>query len=161
LQEQVPKSTADWQFIVNHYPAQYSLGGGSSFMDWKKFLAPMGIDLYVSGHTHLQRVYYMGSEDPALDMGETAWVITGGGGGVTSEIIPVDDGNDDAYGFMDIEISLHNMTIKAYTHGGLGGKTIIRNTTVAKPVTRKSHQELVALGLMRPEQVTESTHIVV
>jgi len=144
LMAEVPKSTADWQFVINHYPAQYNVGiGGKNYMDWSKWLAPAGVDLYIAGHTHEQHIYYH-SPGP-LNMGATPWVVTGGGGGVTSEIIPVTNGHDDAYGFMDMEISLHNIVITAYTHGGLQGELIIRNKTTTTPVIKKSYEELVMM----------------
>merc|ERR1711879_445886 len=35
----------------------------------------------------------------------TAWVVSGGGGGVTSEHVPLANGSDDQYGFMDMTLS--------------------------------------------------------
>lgn len=102
----------------------------------------MGVDLYISGHAHEQKVYY-GDVDPSLNMGDTPWVITGGVGGVTSEEIPTQNGDDDTYGYMDIEMSLHNLLIKAYSHGGTQGATIIRNMTKTTPV-HQNHELLLA-----------------
>ncbi|CAE7610107.1 unnamed protein product [Symbiodinium sp. CCMP2456] len=50
---------------------------------------------------------------------DTAWVITGGGGGVTAEMLPSNNGQDDAYGFMDMVISLEKIEITAISHGGV------------------------------------------
>jgi len=148
LHEVVPKSDADWQIIVSHYPASYNMGyAPTSFITWSQWLTPMGIDLFIAGHTHEQRVYY-GDWGIGHDMQDTAWVITGGGGGVTSEILPTVDGNDDAYGFMEIAMSLEELKITAYSHGGVDGKTIVRNQTTVKPVPRKSHVELLQAGLL-------------
>mmetsp|Transcript_62118 Transcript_62118/g.161073 ORF Transcript_62118/g.161073 Transcript_62118/m.161073 type:complete len:550 (+) Transcript_62118:70-1719(+) len=149
LHEEVPKSDADWQILVSHYPAHFDIGvAGKSHITWAEWLTPMGIDLYISGHTHEQKVYY-GDMGPGMNMKDTAWVITGGGGGVTSEQLPTADGNDDAYGFMEMEISLHELKITAYSHGGAEEKVIIRNQTTVKPVPRQSHSELVAAGLLK------------
>jgi len=148
LKEVVPASDADWQIVVNHFPASFSLGyAPNSYMAWGDFLTPMGVDLYISGHTHEQKIFY-GDFGPGRNMKDTAWVITGGGGGVTSEMIPVANGNDDAYGFMEVVISLESINITAYSHGGVEGKKIIRNTTSVKPVARHSYKQLVASGLL-------------
>jgi len=150
LMKEVPASTADWQIVVNHYPAHFALGYAPKYMDWSKFLTPMGVDFYISGHTHEQRVLYK-QPISGLDMQETAIVITGGGGGVTSESAPQDDGHDDAYGFMEITISLDELKITAFSHGGLQGEKIVRNETVVTPVKRASNEELMKLGFMPVE----------
>jgi len=154
LTEEVPKSDAEWQIVVGHYPPQYSLGyAPNSYMNWEKFLQPMGIDLFIAGHTHEQRVYY-GDFGPGRNMGDSAWVITGGGGGVTTEVYPDSNGEDDAYGFMEMTVSLQELKITAYSHGGTEGKKIIRNQTTVVPVPRNSDEELVALGYMKPKTVS-------
>jgi len=164
LNEVVPKSDADWQILVSHYPAQYDVGiAGYSHMTWSEWLTPMGIDLYISGHTHEQRVYY-GDFGIGKNMKDTAWLITGGGGGVTAEISPSPDGNDDAYGFMEVEISLQALKITAYSHGGVDGKVIIRNQTTVRPVARQSYDQLVSSGLLQalpttPSEAMENTQI--
>jgi len=132
LHEEVPKSDADWQIIVNHYPAIYNTGiAGRSFIEWSSWLDTMGIDLMISGHTHEQRVVY--KDTYGGKHYETAFVISGGGGGVSSEIFPSDSGEDDAYGFMDMQISAAEIKITAYTHGGTDEKMIIRNQTTVHP----------------------------
>ncbi|CAK9091245.1 unnamed protein product [Durusdinium trenchii] len=60
--------------------------------------------------------------------GETPYVISGGGGGITSEILPTKTGEDDGYGFMDVIIKHDSMHIYLYSHGGVDKKTIIRHT---------------------------------
>merc|ERR1712046_32877 len=86
----------------------------------------------MSGHTHNQQVWYQ----RALldyDIGDTAWVIAGGGGGVTSEGVPAHDnsipcegegehrvcdqatGHDDQYGFMDMVVTKDLLSIRAYS----------------------------------------------
>jgi len=147
LKKEVAASTADWQIIVNHYPAHFALGYAPKYMDWSKFLTPMGVDFYISGHTHEQKVYYKELVS-GLDMQETACIITGGGGGVTSEAAPTEDGHDDAYGYMEITISLDELKITAFSHGGLEGNKIIRNETIVKPVPRASDDELRKLGFL-------------
>ena len=75
--------------------------------------AKYGVDLYISGHTHLQNVSFQG---------ETAYIISGGGGGITSEILPTTTGEDDGYGFMDVIIQHDAMYIYKYSHGVLTEK---------------------------------------
>jgi len=153
LKETLPKSDAEWQILVNHYPAAFSLGyAPDSYVDWSKFLEPMGVDLYISGHTHEQGIYY-GDFGPGRNMGKSAWVITGGGGGVTSEQAPVPSGQDDSYGFMEMVISLESINITTYSHGGRQGRKIIRNTTSVAPVPRHSYAQLVQAGLLARHEV--------
>ena len=89
------------------------------------------MDLYISGHTHQQELSYKG---PIF--GDTAYIISGGGGGITSEMIPDIQGNDDAYGFMDITINRDQIKIVRYTHGGVNNKTIVRGTDIISPRSR-------------------------
>jgi hypothetical protein len=147
-------SDADWQIVVTHYPAGYNLGrAGKSLINWAQWLEPMGVDLLVTGHKHEQRIAYLGTHE-AIDTGKSAWVITGGGGGVTTDSLPVkSDGNDDAYGFMEFTMSASELNIKTYSHGGTQGKLIVRNQTTVAPVEKKSDKELLELGLIPEELV--------
>merc|ERR1712217_239517 len=138
------KSTADWQIAVTHYPASYAVGGDSNHIYWPTFAAKYGIDIVIAGHVHLQEVNYKTGQSTAIgrftgvDMGDVAWVVAGGGGGITSEGIkeaaPTEDGNDDGYGFMDMEISLETIKITAISHGGKEGAYIVRNQTTIYPI---------------------------
>merc|ERR1712190_680980 len=131
-------STADWQIVTLHYPPTWPLPSYSSQqIHWKDFSAEYGIDLIITGHTHRQEVHYR--DDHYLRMGDTAWVISGGGGGVTSEMrdYPQFDGNDDAYGYMDMEISSETIKIKAYSHGGKDLKDILRHNVTVFPRSRQ------------------------
>lgn len=119
-------SDADWQIVVSHYPASYNPGGGASLLDWADVSAKYGIDFIVTGHTHLQEVFYKQSP-----LGDTAWVITGGGGGITSEELPDAHGEDDAYGFMDVQLNKTHLVITAISHGG-----VVRNVTTVTPRAR-------------------------
>jgi len=130
----VKASDADWQIVVSHYPASYNPGKAqdASFLLWPDVARDAGIDLIVAGHKHEQMVVYRQVEG-GVDLGDTAWVITGGGGGVTSEYIPTDSGNDDAYGFMDMTISLETLDIVSISHGGVAGNYIERQKTTVYP----------------------------
>eukprot|EP00435_Cladocopium_sp_Y103_P035854 s1219_g9.t1 len=99
-------------------------------------------------------VYYK-REFAGTDLEGTAWVITGGGGGVTSDVLPTSSGQDDAYGFMDswhgrrgpvhrncnatrfthlasrqdMRMSLDEIEITAISHGGTRNAYIERSKT--------------------------------
>lgn len=147
-------SDADWQIIVTHYPASYGLGHQ---INWAKWLEPFGVDLMVSGHKHLQKIAYLGTHDN-IDTGKSAWVITGGGGGVTTDSMPVrDSGEDDSYGFMEFVMTASELNIKTYTHGGTARKLILHNQTTVAPVDKKSDEELLKLGLIPEELVKFGT----
>ncbi|CAJ1437016.1 unnamed protein product [Effrenium voratum] len=83
------------------------------------------------------KVYYQRATGGA-DLEDTAWVITGGGGGVTAEMLPTSSGYDDAYGFMDMSISLNELEIAAISHGGVNGKYIERSRTKVAPRLKPS-----------------------
>merc|ERR1719188_917866 len=88
------------------------------------------LDVIITGHRHSQNMHMMG--DPvakiwADDVNDhqmndfldpTAWVVSGGGGGITSEHVPEAGGNDDQYGFIDMTISQKEITFEAISHGG-------------------------------------------
>lgn len=79
----------------------------------------------------------------------TAWVVSGGGGGITSEHIPDPAGNDDQYGFVDLTVSKDELVFEAlshkgklrkrmvvdhsYSHGGVN--KVATTTTTPKPTT--------------------------
>merc|ERR1712194_270168 len=57
----------------------------------------------------------------------TAWIVSGGGGGITSEDIPSEDGDDDQYGFFDLTLSKKVIEIQGISHGGfLRTQTFLR-----------------------------------
>jgi len=132
LERGLQASRAEWQILVSHYPPTFEPCRSEA---WVPMLAKYGVDLFISGHTHLQKVVYQTGE-----FGDTAYVISGGGGGITSEILPSKDGEDDAYGFMDVVIDHKTITILRYSHGGLGRKTILRGQTVVTPRGRQSRE---------------------
>jgi hypothetical protein len=132
LLKKVAASTADWQIVVNHYPPNYNLGQQGSFMEWAKWLTPAGVDLYISGHEHSQRIIR------EKQYQKTGAIITGGGGGVTSEIIPTPGGKEESYGFMDITISLEKITIQAFSHGGAHEELFTTDTETIYPVDKEA-----------------------
>merc|ERR1712139_507665 len=101
-----------------------------------------GVDFIMTGHSHLQMVRYKEAYIDT-DLGDVAWVVSGGGGGITSEGPPTVDhqadhelwprgkptGNDDQYGFMDITVTKDTFTITAYSYlPEIGDEPIVRGT---------------------------------
>lgn len=128
LAKNLEASTAEWQIIVTHYPATWEPGLSDI---WKTYFPKYGVDLYISGHTHQQQFV-----ENTEALGNTPFIITGGGGGITSEIIPDIRGQDDAYGFMDLTITRDEIKVVMYSHGGVGNKTIVRGTHTVLPQSR-------------------------
>ncbi|CAE8588237.1 unnamed protein product [Polarella glacialis] len=122
LEDELYASTAkaNWQVVVTHYPPEQ----GWQLATWRRLSAMYGIDLFVTGHRHQQEVHPAGTGP----LGDTAHVVSGGGGGITSEKVPSVSGHDDQYGFMDISLSRQQLKIKAISHGG-----VIRSVTMVKP----------------------------
>lgn len=107
------KLSADstFQIIVAHHPPV-------AFRDFWSCLADrFGIDLFISGHEHLQRVNAADDPQNPLSSG-TCTVISGGGGGITSEYEPQLSGADDMYGFMDVVLHTEAIVVNAISHGG-------------------------------------------
>lgn len=143
----VQKSEADWQIVVMHHPPSYTPGRGESVLHWTDIAREAGIDLIVTGHKHEQKVYYK-REFAGTDLEGTAWVITGGGGGVTSDVLPTSSGQDDAYGFMDMRMSLDEIEITAISHGGIRNAYIERSKTTVTPRLKASELDADAASSM-------------
>jgi len=144
MEERLLSSSANWQIVVTHFPPDWGKD------DWK-YLAKYGIDLLVTGHRHSQQV--VPAYHPNNYLGGTAWIVSGGGGGITSEGVPSIDGNDDQYGFMDLTLSKDVITIEAISHGG-----ILRNTVQVHPRTVDSHFREARASLQqmnKPENIFE------
>merc|ERR1711920_1088206 len=137
---------------------------------WPSFAAQYGIDIVIAGHVHLQEVNYKTGQTTSIgrvtgvDMGDVAWVVSGGGGGITSEGLkeaaPTDDGNDDGYGFMDMEISLETIKITAISHGGKEGAYIVRNQTTIYPI-EANHPVPASMLNYRPPGLDDDIEYVV
>jgi len=124
LEESLAGSYANWQVIVTHFPPVWAQGF------WVDLADRHGIDLIVNGHMHRQVI----NNDPSGFLYPTAWIVSGGGGGITSEDIPSADGNDDQYGFFDITFSKEVIEIQGITHGGQ-----LRSSTRVHPRQRANH----------------------
>ena len=89
----LPKSQATWQIAVTHFPCGHEQG-------FYKSLANMGLDLLVTGHRHDQELWL--PDDYAKNHMGITCIVTGGGGGITSEATPDPDHTEaDHSGFWD------------------------------------------------------------
>merc|ERR1712232_337300 len=144
LEDGLNKSTADWRIAVTHFPPSYGI---TKPADWKDLVQQYPLDLIVTGHAHHQFLGKAG-KDPLLGKDFAAtYIITGGGGGITSEGPPVASGNDDQYGFVDFTISQNSMDINMISHGGKDHKKIIRSTTTIKPRRHVSNTAAVKANM--------------
>jgi len=113
LDGKLATSESEWQVVVTHFPPTFGLE------EWSYLAKRHGIDLMVTGHKHQQEVHYL---EPPMDL--TGWIVSGGGGGITSEGVPDIDGNDDMYGFFDLSFSPAEIVVEAISHSG-----VVRSST--------------------------------
>jgi len=116
LQRKIAGSTANWQIVVTHFPC----GHEQAFYYG---LHMMGLDLLVTGHRHDQELWLPTDYTRNL-MGGLTCMVTGGGGGITSEATPdpmnkVDWYGENQYGFYDLAITKHSIRIESVDHTGL------------------------------------------
>merc|ERR1740138_466945 len=107
-------STAEWQIVVTHFPPEGEWGGE----EWTRLSSEHGIDLILVGHRHRQEMHTDSQLAP------TTYVVSGGGGGITSENEPDGNGEDDEYGFVDLTVTAGEIMLEMISHGGQ-----IRSTT--------------------------------
>jgi len=119
LEQALAASAATWQVAVMHFPPE-GLWGEDYFA---RVSHDYGLDLVVSGHRHRQEVAYNHGR-----MGPTAVIVTGGGGGITSEDIPDPAGVDDEYGFVDLTLTKDEIMIEMISH-----MSHVRSTTCITP----------------------------
>jgi len=100
----------DWQIIVTHFPPLWGM------QKWQELCNKHGIDVYIAGHVHNQQIWAQ-NEWPKNQLGETAVVISGGGGGITSEDVPDAEGWDDQYGFVKMQMSKEEIILRHVSHG--------------------------------------------
>lgn len=115
LRLHLSNSTADWQIIVTHFPPSYDP------KLFRKLSHDYGIDLFVSGHLHSMAVHGSGIGDDIMN--GTGWLVSGGGGGITSDHLPNHDG-DNAYGFMHMTLSSDSIEAVIVQHTGAEGKSV-------------------------------------
>lgn len=116
LRKGLASSQATWKIVVTHFPGSTVAGDLSEFSHQ--------IDLLFTGHQHDQKA----GNDHGID-----WIISGGGGGVSSDGHPSYDGHDDAYGFVDFTISKTELKYEMLSWGGPHGDFIIRNSKTLTP----------------------------
>merc|ERR1719210_1464357 len=107
---------ATFQVIVTHFPPQWGQ------RDWECLADRYGIDLFVSGHVHKQQIF--AGDEGGNDLQGTCTVVSGGGGGITSEEMPAKSGFDDAYGFVHITLSAEKILVEAISHTGMVRKVV-------------------------------------
>jgi len=127
LEDELSKSTANWQIVVTHYPPSFP--PDQNYDLWPSLGKKYGIDLMITGHTHSQHLFIGDNfTRPDMDMSEFPYVISGGGGGIFSEGPPSEDGADDEYGFVDFKISKDSLEIVMLSHTGA-----VRQTETVHP----------------------------
>lgn len=104
------KSTSEWQIVVTHFPPTWA----SNF--WAHLAHKYGIDVIITGHIHSQQMHL--GDDHGNFLRPTAWIVSGGGGGITSEDVPNEAGLDDQYGFFELTLSLDTIEVQGISHGG-------------------------------------------
>jgi len=130
LEDLLSKTDTDWQIVVTHFPAT-----AFGTEDWKRLCDAYGVDLVISGHMHVQQV--AGNHD-GNPLAPTTHLISGGGGGITSEGEPHPEGLDDMYGFYDLTLTKDVITVEAISHGGQTRSiTEVYEWSVAKKKTNK------------------------
>jgi len=110
LEKALEASTADWQIVVTHFPPNWKIDY------WVPTARKYGIDLFVTGHMHEQEFHYM---EPDNFLRPTAWIVSGGGGGITSESRPDPNGYDNQYGFFELTMTKDTIEIQGISHGGM------------------------------------------
>eukprot|EP00929_Paragymnodinium_shiwhaense_P014795 TRINITY_DN122758_c0_g1_i1.p1 TRINITY_DN122758_c0_g1~~TRINITY_DN122758_c0_g1_i1.p1 ORF type:complete len:718 (-),score=143.11 TRINITY_DN122758_c0_g1_i1:165-2318(-) len=146
LEHQLSQSTATWQIIVTHFPPQY---GSEVWLDVAK---RFGVDIFLTGHRHMQELHFNGHggmcEDLSdgcgwmrLNMSQTAWVVSGGGGGVTSEGDPRTESDVvQMYGFVDLTVSKETIQIDMWS----GVTKQMKRRVTVHPVKPSSQRRLEA-----------------
>jgi len=124
IEGELQKSSTDWQIIVTHFPPDWE----TSY--WQYLTHKYGIDMMLTGHRHMQELHQYEAENA---LRPTPWIVTGGGGGVTSEHEPTAEGTDDQYGFVDLTLWKNEILVQLITHTG----RTLKETKVFKRLASK------------------------
>lgn len=143
FEAEIDKSVADWQIVVTHFPPTWERER------WVKMSRKYGIDLIVAGHEHKLDIHPPGSTN---FLSPTAYIVSGGGGGITSEGFPDHEGYDDQYGFHELTLSKDMIVIQAISHGG-----IQRALEFVRPVPRAPRANKTRNVTNKTRNVTNST----
>lgn len=123
-------SEADWRIVVTHFPPDWGRH------EWPDLAKEVELDAIITGHRHSQQMHMIGdpmgkvwpedSSDHLMNdfMDPTCWIISGGGGGITSEHSPLTNGEDDQYGFLDMTLTKEYLQFDMISHGGVMRKTM-------------------------------------
>jgi len=125
LEKKIPKSKATWRIIVTHFPCGHE-------QDWyKRMHEEHGLDLLITGHRHdlelwVPESYVVGGPEIQYirnKMGGLHCIVTGGGGGITSEATPDPSNKEEwygegQYGFYDLAITKKSITIHSINWNG-------------------------------------------
>jgi len=132
LREGLSKSQAHYTGVVAHYPNNFDEPRITGM------LKTFAVDLLIAGHSHFQVLGQMKwKRDPTTGKcpdppapcsehgnpnkpftDEPLKVISGGGGGISSEAPANPDNN--MYGFMDVEMTLETVTVQIINYAGVG-----------------------------------------
>eukprot|EP00930_Biecheleria_cincta_P026176 TRINITY_DN18498_c0_g1_i1.p1 TRINITY_DN18498_c0_g1~~TRINITY_DN18498_c0_g1_i1.p1 ORF type:complete len:577 (-),score=97.25 TRINITY_DN18498_c0_g1_i1:172-1815(-) len=117
LEQKLSTSEADWQVIVTHFPC------GHMAKYYKRLNEEFGLDLLLTGHRHDQEIWPSGGK-----LGGLTCLVSGGGGGITSEASP--ERNETwtewgygahvqaQYGFFDLTVSKAKVFIESINYKG-------------------------------------------
>jgi len=101
-EKKLNNSKARWQVIVTHFPC------GHQAPWYQKLHAHFGLDLMVTGHTHVQLT---------SPVGGLMCVISGGGGGILSEA-PSHGDDSNSYGFYEVTVDRDHMQLELINFAG-------------------------------------------
>jgi len=142
MEQKVRESTSRWKIAVTHFPCGYD---GSWY---KGMFERYGLDLLVTGHRHQQELWWKGTSSQYIqnfmrrnDMGDLVCIMSGGGGGITSENFNnADYGKDlQLYGFFDILMAKDWMSIELVgTDANAKGNVSIVPHEIRMPTTTTS-----------------------
>merc|ERR1719401_2251385 len=119
LEKKLSESDATWQIMVTHFPCGEDMQGQSFY---RKLHQDLGLDFMVTGHRHDQEMW-LPEMTGKNHMGGLTCIVTGGGGGITSEATPDANNTEDwygegQYGFFDLTISKTALKVESVNWDG-------------------------------------------